>query len=169
MNTPIIKSTHARRDMSGFDDHNLEFIIDGFKNGRHSDERLYVNALAEQGRRQHKGLVFDTTVAAIRAAAAERRFITYGEIASANGVSWSVARRPMNKHLEAVVEWAARNGLPLITAIVVDQPAVGTGAMSDSAMSGFMRAARKFGHIVTDERAFLGDQQQAVFYWARTA
>jgi len=55
MNTPIIKSTHARRDMSGFDDHNLEFIIDGFKNGRHSDERLYVNALAEQGRRQHKG------------------------------------------------------------------------------------------------------------------
>jgi len=32
-----------------------------------------------------------------------------------------------------------------------------------------MRAARKFGHIVTDERAFLGDQQQAVFYWARTA
>jgi Phage integrase, N-terminal SAM-like domain len=71
------------------------------------------------------------------------------------------------KHLEADVEWAARNGLPLITAIVVDQPALSTGAMSDSALSGFIRAARKFGHSVTDERAFLRDQQQAVFNWGR--
>lgn len=169
MNRATIESAYAHRDMSNFDDHNLEFIIEGFLNGRHRDEELYVNALAEHGRRQHKGLIFDITVHAIRAAAAERRFITYGEIASANGVPWSVARRPMNKHLEAVVDWAARNGLPLITAIVVDQPAVGTGAMRNSALSGFIRAARKFGHSVTDERAFLRDQQQAVFDWACAA
>jgi len=111
MNTPIIKSTHARRDMSGFDDHNLEFIIDGFKNGRHSDERLYVNALASRAaastraRLRHDGRCDPrgSGRAALhhlrRDRQRERRLVECRAAA-------------MNKHLEAVVEWAARNGFP---------------------------------------------------------
>lgn len=53
----------------------------------------------------------------------------------------------------------------MLSAIVVDKPNVATGDMSASALDGFIRTARQLGYTVTDERAFLKNQQEACFRW----
>lgn len=52
------------------------------------------------------GLKIDVTVATIRRAAAKRVFVSYGDIADANGAVWSKVRRLMPKHLDGVL-WNA--------------------------------------------------------------
>ena len=69
------------------------------------------------------------SVAAIRTAAAARRFLSYGDVAEANGVSWSAARRRMDPHLLGICRDATGRGWPLLSAVVVDRKNVFHGAM----------------------------------------
>jgi hypothetical protein len=51
----------------------------------------------------------------------------------------------------------------MLSAIVVNKPNVATGAMDPATLKGFIGAARELGYQVTDEQAFLREQQTRVF------
>jgi len=104
-----------------------------------------------------------TTYGAIVAAAKERRFLTYGEIAAANDVDWNKVYRAINIHLDKLVGEATKHEWPLLTAIVVSQPNVKTGKLEGAALEGFINAARKRGYQVSDPEAFVQEQQEQVF------
>jgi hypothetical protein len=117
-------------------------------------------------------LEMDRSIEAIRAAAAERSFISYGAIASANGVPWSMSiRSQMRPHLEGVCDKMLDQAGAMISAIVVNQTNLGTGNLDPQALSGFADCARRLGFgIVDDREAFLREQQRLTFVWgARTA
>jgi 5-methylcytosine-specific restriction protein B len=116
------------------------------------------------------GLSMAATLAAIRAAAERRGFVTYGAVAAASGLPWSAARRRMDPHLFALCRWATARGWPLLSAIVVDQRSVAHGAMRGRPLIGFARAAERLGRIVgEDAAAFLAEEQARVFAWAGRA
>lgn len=107
------------------------------------------------------------TLALIRRAAGERRFVSYGDVAAASGLSWNAARRCMDPHLFALCRRAAERGWPLLSAIVVDRRSVPHGAMRGRPLIGFARAAERLGRIVGgDAAAFLAEEQRRVFAWA---
>lgn len=64
----------------------------------------------EYHRRNAPKLKLDTSIDYIRSAAAQRRFISYGELAEANGASWGEVRYPMNEHLWVLVDYGHRKG-----------------------------------------------------------
>lgn len=108
------------------------------------------------------------SVAAIRAAAATQRFLSYGDVAEANGMAWSEARRRIDPHLFGICRDATARGWPLLSAIVVDRRSVAHGAMRGRPLIGFARCAERCGRIVgEDAAAFLAEEQERVFAWAR--
>lgn len=117
---------------------------------------------------QHR-LSLEKTYAAIVAAAKDHRFITYADLADANGAPWSKVRRLMPNHLGRLVTIAHERGWPLLSAIVVSQKNIETGAFEQSALDGFTAAARDVGISVGDPEAFVRDQQEKVFAWANDA
>lgn len=114
-------------------------------------------------------LNINETYKAILAAAREGRFLTYGEVAAASDVEWKKARRPMPQHLDQLVKISHERGWPLMSAIVVNKDQVETGALIGESLAGFMAAVAKIGVTVDNPQAFLHEQQQAVFEWAKKA
>ncbi len=110
------------------------------------------------------GLRLERSREVILEAARARRFLSYGELAEANGVPWRFARRPMNAHLWDLVVWGDERGFPMLSAIVVNKARVATGTMDHDTLRGFIAAARRLGrHDGTEPREFLRAQQEALF------
>ena len=109
------------------------------------------------------------TYRAILNAARERRFISYGDLASANDANWQSVRYKMNRHLGELVEIASKHDWPMPSAIVVPQDKIETGQLDGAARDGFINAAKEFGFDVSDPVAFVEEQQQAMFAWANSA
>lgn len=109
------------------------------------------------------------TYEVILAAAKQRRFVTYGEVAAASGVEWNKARRPIPQHLDQLVKIAHERGWPFLSAIVVNKENAETGELTGDSLGGFLAAVSKLGIPVSDPQAFLKEQQQAVFEWATSA
>lgn len=109
------------------------------------------------------------TYSAVLKAARERRFISYGDVAKANGADWQKVRRPMNRHLGELVSLAVKRGWPMVSAIVVNQQNLESGTLEGTARDGFLTAARESGLKVDDPDAFVTSQQEAVFSWAPSA
>jgi hypothetical protein len=109
------------------------------------------------------------SVATIRAAAAQGRCLTYGEIAAANGFAWSLpVRSACARHLEMVCAAALPQAKGMISAIVVNGENLETRALAHGALSGFIECARRLGlHPGTDHTEFLRQQQIATFEWAK--
>lgn len=121
------------------------------------------------GDRPGEALDLRASLAALRAAAEQRRFISYGAVAAASGMTWRAARRRMDPHLFDLCRRATARGWPLLSAIVVDQRSVAHGAMRGRPLIGFARAAERCGRIVgPDAAAFLAEEQRRVFEWAET-
>jgi hypothetical protein len=115
------------------------------------------------------GMDLRTTLVAIRAVAERRRFTTYGLVAAANGLSWRQARRRIDPHLFALCRWARERDWPLLSALVVDRPALATGAMTGRPLVGFVRAAERLGcvgAVALPAAEFLRREQELVFDWA---
>ena len=114
-------------------------------------------------------LNLNNTYQAIIAAAKDRKFITYGDIAKAQNLEWSKVRYAMNSHLETLLKVSAANNWPLITAIVVNQGGLQSGSLVDSAMEGFVAAAKRYGRAVTTPADFVRAEQESTFKWAQSA
>src|SRR3546814_4537111 len=80
-------------------------------------------------------LDLQTSYRAILGAARERRFISYGDLAKANGAEWQKVRHAMNHHLGELVGIATDRGWPMPSAIVVNKSNVDTGVLDGEARS----------------------------------
>lgn len=157
--------------MRAIEDHSddeLRNLIHNHRKKQKLHEPRYLEALAELARRKGQGLDFRTSFDLIRKAAAERRFLSYKELADASGSEWSKVRYAINQHLGDLIDYAHGKGWPLLSAIVVNQEKVATGDMEPATLKGFVLAARALGYAVIDEKAFLREQQERVFAWAQT-
>ncbi|TNC74597.1 hypothetical protein [Rubellimicrobium roseum] len=113
---------------------------------------------------ERAGFRLERSLGCILGAARQRRFLSYGELAWANGLDWAAARRPINAHLWDLIVWGDRNGFPILSAIVVNKMHLLTGRMEPETLKGFVAAARRLGRYDGSEPAvFLRAQQQALF------
>jgi hypothetical protein len=149
-----------------YDDEQLATWIVNYQRQQKVNDPHYLELLSELARRKGAGLNFDKTFQAVVKAAKGNRFLSYKQLADESGVEWSKVRYAMNKHLDGLIEYAHRQGWPLISAIIVNQQHLADGSMEASSLKGFCDAARRLGYAVTDEAAFLREQQERVFDWA---
>lgn len=112
-------------------------------------------------------LLIPATTAFIREAARAGRFVSYGQVADAQGAEWARVRQAMGRHLLNVCAAAMAEGGPMISAIVVNRTHLATGDMDEGTLAGFLASARELGLAVEDGRAFLRAQQRATFAWGR--
>ncbi|MEZ5846491.1 MAG: hypothetical protein R3C70_07055 [Geminicoccaceae bacterium] len=145
----------------------LKTWAENYRNYKKTDDPTYALIVEELNKRCV--IVFDImkTVAFIRERARERKFLHYGEIAECHGYEWDRARHPLNEHLGCVVQYGKHKGWPMLSAVVVNKENLETGEMAESTLAGFLNAAYLYGYDVQDERAFLAEQQEACFEWAR--
>ncbi|MCA0199874.1 MAG: hypothetical protein LCH56_03425 [Proteobacteria bacterium] len=137
--------------------------------GRTSDPK-YARLLAERARRTGAGLDVEVTLRRLQEAARCREFVTYGEVAEANRMSWKQARHRMNGdggHLDQIVDICHARGLPHFTSLCVNQAGRSDGTLADTALSGFIKALRRTGRDILDEEmeAALKSEQAACFAW----
>ena len=127
----------------------------------------YGAAVEESGRRHGQGLAFPATIALVREAGQAGRFIAYGELAKRSGVPWVKARRVVFDHLGQLCQLAHGRGWPLLSCLFVNQQHVETGHMEASSLKGFVATARSLHVPVANASAFLKEQQELTFAWAR--
>jgi hypothetical protein len=127
-------------------------------------------AAEEELKRRHPTLLEPAkSQAMIFMAAREDRCVSYGQVAEASGVPWSVARLAMPGHLWELISHAHNLGWPMLSAIVVNKPSVATGKMDPSTLKGFIAAAHSLGrdNIDANGEEFLKKEQQRVFDFAK--
>ncbi len=134
----------------------------------------YRTLLATIDRRGANGLDPTRTIDFLRKAAAEHRFVSYKDVAAASGVVWdNTVRLRLGAHLDEVTRRVAREGGPLLCAIVVNQPNIASGKLEPVALRGFLKLVTELrGEDAVPERnpaagaALLAEAQQEVFRWA---
>lgn len=152
------------RDVSEFSLEELRAFIANYERLGRTKEPYYDQLLAELQARETKELDLDRSMKAIMGAARERRYISYGEVARANGLDWSYAlNRQMPKHLDLIIAKSHAKGLPLITAIVVNQNHLDSGNLEAASLRGFISGAKRLGYVVQDDERFLRDHQNRTF------
>ncbi len=114
-------------------------------------------------------LDLNKTYCAILNAARNKRFISYADLAKANNAKWKKVRRTLFPHLGELMKISTERNWPLLSSIVVIKKNIENGELHGSARDGFINAARKNGHDIGDPSAFIKEQQQAVFKWAKDA
>lgn len=138
------------------------------RNATNSD--LFRTLLEERARRNSKGLKIEKSLALLMEAARDGKLTTYGDLAKASEISWSVARHAMNGaggHLDSLLDACHARQMPLLTALCVNQQSVHSGELSGDSLRGFIKGAQRLGYMVTDEQAFLRQCQQESFSWAK--
>ncbi|MEQ7874271.1 hypothetical protein ABDK56_09750 [Sphingomonas sp. ASV193] len=131
---------------------------------------LYLELLEERARRAQKSqlLDFDKSLDHLKQAAIERTCTSYGRLAAASGVDWSKARHQMNGangHLDRLLDICHARGLPLLTAICVNQDKVETCELGEDALSGFAAAGRRLGLPVSEPLAFHHQCREDCWAW----
>jgi hypothetical protein len=153
-------------DVSKLSDDQLKNVIQNHQRHKAKNAPTYIDALRECQVRKGNGLSFDKSFRIIKAAAKAHRFLSYKKLADASGAEWQKVHYSIGSHLWELVEFVQLNNWPMLSAIVVNKPNVSVGTMEPETLKGFIAAARDLGHVVTDEEAFLREQQAKVFAWA---
>jgi hypothetical protein len=154
------------RDITAKSDSEIETWIENHERRGATDTGLYHELLEERARRQSKLLNIEKSLAHLMEAARRGSFVTYGSLAEANGVPWNKARHAMNGaggHLDLLLDICHARGLPLFTAICVNQQAVLTGELEPHSLQGFTKGAQRLGYRVTDPLLFLKERQRECF------
>lgn len=154
-------------DLEKLSNAQLETLIENHRTKKATGAPLYADALLVLEKRKGKGLDFDKSLSIIWQAAIEGRFLSYKELADASGADWGQVHYEIGRHLWRLVEYAHQRNLPMLSAIVVNKPNIDSGRMEPDTLKGFIGAARLLGYAVTDEEAFLKEQQARVFASAK--
>jgi hypothetical protein len=141
----------------------IETLIHNHRTKKATGAPLYADAIRELEKRKGKGLDFEKSLSIIWQAARESRYLSYKELADASGADWGQVHYEIGGHLWRLVEYAHQKNLPMLSAIVVNKPNIDSGRMERDTLKGFIGAARLLGYPVTDEEAFLKEQQARVF------
>ena len=156
------------RDLKEMTAERLRILIGNHERLGRTDEPQYIDAKDELDKRLSQGLNFQTSLRIISSAAREGRFLSYKDLADASGVEWGKAHYAIGDHLWRLVDYAHLHGWPMLSAIVVNKPNVGTGRMEPDTLKGFISAAKVLGHDdIVDEEGFMRMQQRQVFAWAQ--
>lgn len=153
-------------DVTKLSDEQLNNLIENHRRHRAKDAPVFIDALRVRQIRKGKGLEFDKSFCIIKAAARERKFVSYKDLADACGADWNQVHYAIGGHMWDLVEFAHLNGWPMLSAVVVNKPNVDSGKMEPETLKGFIAAAQDLGYVITDEEAFLREQQAKVFAWA---
>lgn len=124
---------------------------------------------AKRAQATHK-LDIELSLDHLKQAALEQRCTTYGALAAASGVEWSKARLHMNGlngHLDRLLDICHARGLPLLTAICVNQGGVANGELGEDALTGFSSGAKRFGASMGDPLSFHHKCRDDWFEWGR--
>jgi len=159
-------SKDANRSRKTFDAQ-IETLIENHRTKKATGAPLYADALRELEKRKGKELDFDKSLSIIWQAAKEGQYLSYKELADASGAGWTQVHYEIGRHLWRLVEYAHQKELPMLSAIVVNKANVDSGRMEPDTLKGFVGAARLLGYAVTDEEAFLKEQQARVFVSAK--
>jgi hypothetical protein len=157
-------------DFKSKTDDEIETWIRNHERRAATDKPLYKALLEERARRQSSGLKLEISLQHLIQAAKEDRFTTYGDLAKASGVPWNVARHAMNGphgHLDRLLDLCYARGMPLLTALCVNEEGRNTGQLGKDALKGFIAGAQRLGYKITDQDAFLRDCQDRSFSWAK--
>ena len=159
-------------DLSTKTDAQINALIKNHEDKNARDRPIYPLLLEERARRaQARGrLDFNKSIALLRDAAINQTCTSYGQIAEASGVEWSVARHQMNGpngHLDRLLDLCHSRGLPMLPAICVNKPNLLVGDLDPTALSGFANGARRLGYDFTDERVFHRSCQEECWAWGR--
>ncbi|MFC0410593.1 hypothetical protein [Roseomonas elaeocarpi] len=152
----------------------LQQIIANAETRGMTSHPLYLAAQEELGRRREGGdkLNLERTREAVLAAAKREEFLSYRDVAHASGLEWGASvRSRMKDHLGELCLISHRQGLPLLSAIVVKMEEVPTGSLSGPALEGFLSLARRLGFetgaTAAENERFLRAEQKKVFAWAK--
>ena len=96
--------------VSELSDREIENLIANHRRLNATDRPLYLEALEERATRKGLGLRFKTSFEIIRKAAAQRRFLSYKDLADASGAQWTRVHYAIGKHLWELVEFSHRKG-----------------------------------------------------------
>ena len=140
-------------------DPEIETWIRNHENAGKTTEPLYLKLLEERVRRaqlRHK-LDFNRSLEHLKRAAINQTCTSYGALAAASGVEWSKARHQMNGtngHLDRLLDICHARGLPLLTAICVNQGNIADGELGEEALAGFVAGAQRLGLPVDNPLKF---------------
>jgi hypothetical protein len=126
------------RPIAEHTDQEIQNLIDNHRRRNLTTAPRYLEAPEEQAKRKGRGLTFATSMAAIRDAARVGPFLSYKELADASGVEWNRVHYAIGGHLWSLVEYAHRQGWPMLSAIVVNQQHTNTGEMEPETLKGFL-------------------------------
>jgi len=146
----------------------LKSLVANHEKNNATRSSLYSDAVAELDRRQSPGLDLQTTVNTLVHTARKQQFISYGDVAAANGSDWQKVRRLMPKHLDNVLSYCHQRGLPYLTAIVVSKPNLETGKFDPENLKGFIHGVQRLGLTIADFEKFAEEEQLRVFEWGRS-
>jgi 5-methylcytosine-specific restriction enzyme B len=114
-------------------------------------------------------LDLETAYKTILAAARQRKYLAYGELAKAQNVDWGANRNQIFSQLGKLLGEAHEKNWPLLPAIVVNQSHLTDGLLEGPSLTGFINDVKRRGVTVDDPAAFLKAEQERVFDWAPTA
>lgn len=158
-------------ELSQKTDDEIDAWISNHERKGETNTGLYKRLIEERARRSPSGLKIEKSLQHLMDAARAEKFTTYGDLAKASEVPWSRARHAMNGphgHLDRLLDICHVRGLPLLTALCVNQQSVETGDLSEDSMSGFVNGAKRLGYAIVEAEGFLKKCQKESFDWGRT-
>lgn len=154
-------------DVKTLSDDQLVALIANHRIKGATDLPVYVEALGEHARRKHGGLDFATTIRVLTDAAKRGQFVSYKQLADGSGAKWSKVHWNVGPHLDSLIEYCHRRGLPILSSIVVNQENVADGALEPESLKGFVAGVQGVGISVTDAEKYYREEQQRVFEWGK--
>lgn len=144
--------------------------IRNYERAAKTSEPLYLRLLEERARRAQltQKLDFEKSLNHLKQAAIKRTCTSYGDLAKASGVEWSKARHQMNGangHLDRLLDICHARGLPLLTAICVNQSNITSCELGEDALAGFAAGARRLGLAVSDPLEFHHRCREECWEW----
>lgn len=161
-------------DLESMTDKQIENLFRNHEDKNARARPLYAKALEERARRSQarSRLDFKKSLHLLRSAAVEQRCVSYGDLASASGVPWNLARHQMNGsggHLDRLLDICHANQLPMLPALCVNKNGLANGELVASALKGFADGARRLGFDLADEREFHIYQRDTCWEWGRSS
>lgn len=155
-------------------DPEIETWIRNHEKAGKTTEPLYLQLLEERVRRTQlrQKLDFDRSLEHLKHAAINRACTSYGALAAASGIEWSKARHQMNGtngHLDRLLDICHARGLPLLTAICVNQDKVADCELGAEALAGFVAGAQRLGLAVRDPIEFHRRCRDECWAWGHDA
>jgi hypothetical protein len=147
----------------------LETLLNNYRRLGKERSEAYLALLAQRERRaaNKDQLMVDRSLELLKQAARQKVYVTYGDLAKASQQQWSNTIRARMSgpggHLDRLLDICHGQGLPLLTALCVNEAGRQTGVLDPPAKAGFVSGARRLGRLVTDDDEFYRTCQRECF------